>query len=178
MHKSMMRIIQKKLFSSTQDVLLTDDDFIAITVKRMLSERTFKFDLRDLNQEPSRQKAYPQKPIALCILFGLLFLTGALPALNERDPAQRGTYVFSALFWGMLIIVSALYAWFTRSDFHAYFNRYSGKPVFTLYHGKPSPESFDAFITALNARLKVLNPRMITHEELRPFERRYPHSLT
>lgn len=169
----MVQIIQRKLFGPTQHICLTDDGSISITLKRVLSERTFKFDLRDLEPEPSRQKSIPSNAVALAIFFGLLTLTGLIPALTEQEAAQRGPYILSAIFWGSLLFASALYAWFRRSDIHAYFHRYSGNPILTLYHDNPNRASFDTFSTALNERLKALNPR----NELESPGREHPFSL-
>jgi len=172
-----MQIVQKKLFSPTQEIRLTDDDFIAITLKRILSERSFRFDLRDFDPEPSRQKSIPRNAVALAIVFGLLTLTGLIPALTERDPEQRGPYILSAIFWGALLFASILYAWFMRTDIHAYFHRYSGKALITLYHGKPTQAAFDSFTTALNARLKAINSRSVPTKEPELPESEHPFSL-
>lgn len=155
----MTQILQKRLTKPTQDVRLTDDDFIVITIKRVLSEVSFRLDLRDLETHSSRQKAYDQKPVAACILFLLFFLMGAIPALTDHDDPQHGTYLLNAVVWGLLLLATVYYAWLSRTDVLVYFNRYNGKPCLSLYHNIPDKKAYDAFVDKLNDRLQALNPR-------------------
>jgi hypothetical protein len=155
----MTQILQKRLTKPTQDVRLTDDDFIAITIKRVLSEVSFRLDLKDFDPHSSRQKAYDQKPVAACILFLLFFLMGAIPALTSQDDPQHGTYLLNAVVWGLLLLATVYYAWISRSDVLVYFNRYNGKPCLSLYHNNPDKKAYDAFVDKLNDRLQALNPR-------------------
>jgi hypothetical protein len=171
------QITQKKRFGPRQDVRLADDDSVTVTIKRLLSESTFKFHLREFDPEPSRQKSIPRKPVAVSIVLGLLFLTGAVPALTEADPTQRAPYIVSAVLWGSLLLATVLYAWLTRTDIHVYFQRRTGQPVLTLYHNNPTQPSFGDFVTALHSRLRALNPQSTAGEEMKPPERDHPFSL-
>ena len=155
----MTQILQKRLTKPTQDVRLTDDDFIVVSIKRVLSEASFRLDLRDFDPHSSRQKAYGQKPVAACILLLLVFLMGAIPALTDHDDTQHGTYLLNACVWGFLLLAAVYYAWLSRTDVLVYFNRHSGNPCLTLYHDLPDKEAFDGFVDKLNRRLQAINPR-------------------
>ena len=153
----MIRIVQKRLFHPTLDIRLTNDDFIEITHKRLLSQRSFKLDLRDFDPHSSRQKSIPRRPVTLMILFTVFFLIGLIPRLAEPDATQMR--LTTAIIWGSLVLIAGIFAWFGRSDLTAYFSRYNGSAVLTLYHGKPDAASFGEFARALDARLRALNPR-------------------
>lgn len=172
----MTQIVQKKLFNPTQEIRLTEDDFVAVTTKRLLSERTFRFALQDVDPDPSRQKSISRNAVALALVFGFLTLTGLIPALTDADPAERVSYVTSAVFWGALTLGAGLYAGFTRSDLHVYFQRYSGKAILALHHHQPTPAASDAFRTALNMRLDAVHARNRPAAAAAPAQREYRFS--
>jgi hypothetical protein len=156
----MNQILQKRLTKPTQDVRLLDEHFITITIKRVLSEASFRLDLRDFETHSSRQKAYGQKPVAACILFLLFFLMGAIPALTDHEDPQHGTYLINSIVWGLLLVASVFYARVSRTDVLVYYNRYNGNPLLTLYYNLPDKETFAGFVKDLDDRLEALNPRI------------------
>lgn len=149
----MIEFVQKRFLKPTQKFCLTDDGYLEVTIKRLLSESQFKFALQELKSEPTRQKAFSKRAFGVSVVFGLLALILAVVAIAKTDHSDRVELFQSAAVWFVCSGLCCLWCYFTRADFIAYFHRVSGEALVVFYTDLPDEKTFHNFISALDARL-------------------------
>jgi hypothetical protein len=156
---AMLRLTQKRFLKPTQHVYLTDDGFVEVTIKRVLSQREFKFPLSDISPNSSRQKSFSQGGVAGAFILGIFAFISLVPGLTETDWTVRVGYFISTAIWLSALCVACVFIWFTRTDIVAYFHKHSGNALLTLYSTNPDKATFDAFLSEFDSRLQSKSPK-------------------
>jgi hypothetical protein len=149
----MLTIEQHRLLKPKQVLYLTNDGFLCVTVKRLLSEREFKLDLHDIKPESSWQKVFPKGAFALTLLCAGLMLAAGGFAAFQNDPSARLGWIEVGSFWAGASLLSAAWFWLARSEFIAYFHRFSGEPLVLIHTDLPDVAAVQRFVRALDTRL-------------------------